>query len=370
VSSFATISVENGIATVALDSNSDKINILGPEPLAELDALADQIAENADIAGVILLSNKPGGFVAGADIGLIESVTDAGVGENLAARGQEIFNKWLQLECPVIALLHGHCMGGGTELALACDIRLADTELKIGLPEVKLGILPGFGGTQRLPALIGLEQTLDLLLTGRTLSAKQAQARGLVDVVLDHDKLLEEARRLLKTPNELHKLVKARNKRSVRRLFLEKTPPGRAILFSQSRKSILHKTAGHYPAPLKILDTIQQIRKLSLTKGLQIEAKALGQLTTTSECKNLVHLFHLSQRAKQTFTAPPPILVTQAAVVGGGTMGGGIAGLLASHNIPVRLKISTTWRSRQGLNMPVSYCPANITTTRNRTQPT
>jgi len=198
---FATLSIDENIATVTLDSKDDQVNILGPDSLTELDRLAEQLANTASLSGVILCSGKSGGFVAGADIDLIEEVTDPAIGEELATKGQVVFNKWAALSSPVIALLHGHCMEGGTELALACDYRLAGLELKIGLPEVKLGILPGFGGTQRLPLLVGLEAALDMILSGRTLTADQALASGLIDMATDKELLFDTPNDCCSTPN-------------------------------------------------------------------------------------------------------------------------------------------------------------------------
>jgi len=336
---FATLSIEEHIATVTLDSKDDQVNILGPDSLTELDQLAEQLAHTDLLVGVILCSGKSGGFVAGADIDLIAEVTDPAIGEELATKGQAVFNKWAALPIPVIALLHGHCMGGGTELALACDYRLAGRELKIGLPEVKLGILPGFGGTRRLAPLVGLEAALDMILSGRTLTADQALASSLIDMVTDKELLFDDAKRLLRTPEQLRKFNRCRNKWSLRGLLLEHTPPGRALLFSQARKAVLRKTGGHYPAPLKILEILQKTRSLPIADGLRIEARGLGELIATKECKNLVHLYNLSQRAKKTLThASTDSLPRQAAVVGAGVMGSGIASLLVSRNITVRLK--------------------------------
>jgi 3-hydroxyacyl-CoA dehydrogenase / enoyl-CoA hydratase / 3-hydroxybutyryl-CoA epimerase len=336
---FATLSIEENIATVTLDSSDDQVNILGPDSLTELDQLAEQLAHTDPLSGVILCSGKSGGFIAGADIDLIAEVTDPATGEKLATKGQAVFNKWAALPSPVIALLHGHCMGGGTELALACDYRLAGREMKIGLPEVKLGILPGFGGTQRLPPLVGMEAALDMILSGRTLSADQALASGLIDMVTDKDLLFDDAKRLLLNSEQLRKFNRRRNMWSLRGFLLEHTPPGRALIFSQARKAVLRKTGSHYPAPLKILEILQQTRSLPIADGLRIEARSLGELIVTKECKNLVHVFHLSQRAKKTLPhASSDSLPRQVAVVGAGVMGGGIASLLASRNIPVRLK--------------------------------
>ncbi|PLY01081.1 MAG: fatty acid oxidation complex subunit alpha FadJ [Desulfuromonas sp.] len=336
------IAISDGIASVTLAAAEAKVNILNAGFLNELEQAAITLAANDSLKGVIVTSDQPGGFIAGADISEIESVSDAEKGAGLAAVGQRIFTRWENLPFPVVAAIHGHCMGGGTEFALACHFRIAAEDTTLALPEIKLGILPGFGGTQRLPRLISLEKALDIILSGRTVRAKEALSSGLVDRIANNHDLKHSASDFLaEIINNRDRVESARMKKQGgwRRLLLEKNPIGRTILFKQARKQLGKKTGGHYPAPLKALDVIETTYGTPLDTGLKLEAAALGELIITPESKNLVHLYHLSQRPKKIGERfDQTIEIKKAAVLGAGVMGGGIAHLLASRGIPTLIK--------------------------------
>jgi len=336
------LKIENDIATITLKAPEAKVNILDASFLADLEETAKSLVIHKNLKGAIVKSDQPSGFIAGADINAIADVRDTEQGAELARQGQRTFSLWNMLPFPVVAAIHGHCIGGGTEFALSCHYRIASEDAVIALPEVKLGILPGFGGTQRLPRLISIASALDIILGGRALRGPTAYKAGLVDILTTSDKLKQEALNLL------HEVMKndtrIRNRRKAKRggwrnILLEKNPIGRSILFKQAHAQILKKTGSHYPAPFKALETIQKGLDLPLKEGLEIEAIALGELIVTDVCKNLVHLFHLSQRPKKTVEAmsKPPV-IAKAAVLGAGVMGGGIAHLLASNGIPVLMK--------------------------------
>jgi 3-hydroxyacyl-CoA dehydrogenase/enoyl-CoA hydratase/3-hydroxybutyryl-CoA epimerase len=333
--------MHEGVAVITLDAPGEKTNILNAALLAALEKTARLLAEKQPTAAVVL-SAKPGGFIAGADIGEIEAVTDATVGTTLAREGQRILGLWSELPFPVVAALHGHCLGGGAEFALACDFRIAAPDATIALPEVKLGILPGFGGTQRLPRLISIEKALGIILTGRNVRAKEALQIGLVDRLAPPEGLRDEALALAREAalDARHLLgARRRKQRSLGRWLLEKNAVGRFALFARVRKTALSLSSGHYPAPPAIVEVIRRGLSLSLEDGLKLEAEALGRLVGTAACKNLIHVFHLSQRPKKgTGLKVEPQPIQRAAVLGAGVMGGGIAQLLADRGIPVLVK--------------------------------
>lgn len=336
------IILNDQIATITLKATDAKVNILNGDFLAELKQAAHELNAMDNIKGAIVTSGHASGFIAGADIGEIEHVSDPAKGAELAAIGQDIFNLWASLPFPVLAAIDGHCMGGGTEFALACHYRIVTENAVIALPEVKLGILPGFGGTQRLPRLISIEKSLDIILSGRNIRSTEALKCGLVDRLVDGEVLAASAEQFMHEILADKQRVLARRDsiaRGWRRFLLEKNPLGRKILFKQAKQQLLKKTGGHYPAPLKALATIERTLDLPIKTGLQIEAEALGDMIVTPVSKNLVHLFHLSQRPKkiaEKFAVSPEI--KKAAVLGAGVMGGGIAHLLASRGIPTIMK--------------------------------
>lgn len=336
------LEMHDGIAVVTLDAVDDKVNILNAGMLAALECTAGDLASRRELTAAVVISGKHGGFIAGADIHQIKGVTDAGTGEQLAREGQRIFSLWAALPFPVVAALHGHCLGGGAEFALACHYRIATADATIGLPEVRLGILPGFGGSQRLPRLIPIEKALEIILTSRSVGAEEALTIGLIDRLAPAGGLLDEAivlaREAALDASHLH-AARKRRQRGLRRWLLEKNPVGRALLFSQARKRAEARSEGHYPAPPAVVEVVRRGLALPLEKGLELEAKELGRLIVTPVSKNLVHLFFLSQRPRKgSPVAAEPAKVARAAVLGAGVMGGGIAQLLAARGVPVILK--------------------------------
>jgi len=332
-----TLELVQGVALLTLDVPDATVNILSTPIMRQLDELIAQLENRSDLTAVVIRSGKSGGFVAGADIGEIENVTDPELGAELAQNGQRIFTRLEKLPIPVVAALHGHCMGGGTELALACHYRIAADNLAMALPETRLGILPGFGGTQRLPRLIPLDIALDMILSGRTLRAKKAFSCGLVDQVVPLEKLkdaaIDLARQVAVSPSQL---LSSRRSRSGGIMHaIAKTPLGSKVVVAMVRKQLMKTTAGNYPAPLKALEVIRTTLGMSLERGLAIEAQALGGLIVTPESKNLIHIYHLTQRHRKDLKLSGSQLPEQAAVLGAGVMGGGIAQLIAEKGIPV-----------------------------------
>ncbi|MEK7375816.1 MAG: 3-hydroxyacyl-CoA dehydrogenase NAD-binding domain-containing protein, partial [Candidatus Margulisiibacteriota bacterium] len=251
------------------------------------------------------------------------------------------------LPFPTIALINGACLGGGTELALACDYRLAGfgEKIKIGLPEVNLGVIPGFGGTVRLPRLTGLRKGLELIVSAKLLSPEAALKAGLVDKLTSIKLLREEGIKFLLEKGKKRKKFKPPVKGFIN-LLLEGTFIGKWILLSLTKKSVLAATKGKYPAPLLAADVITRNYGSSLKKALEREAKAFGRLVITDVSKNLVSIFFLNEKYKKERWVDAclagrqavPLPVKKCAVLGAGVMGGGIAQLFSFNGIPVRMK--------------------------------
>ncbi|MDO3379152.1 3-hydroxyacyl-CoA dehydrogenase NAD-binding domain-containing protein [Geoalkalibacter halelectricus] len=339
---FVSYTLSDGIARVAIDAGDSRVNILNGEFLAELEETAGHLNSDNRVRAVVVVSEKKAGFIAGADIRQIAAVTEAAEGERLAREGQRIFETWARLPIPVVAAVHGHCLGGGTEFILACHYRVVSETASIALPEIKLGLFPGFGGTQRLPRLISLEKSLEMILTGRTVSGIEALNLGLADECApgqDLDQAAESlARQAVRDPRDI--LKKRRRKSSgLRHWLLEKNPFGRALLFHQAEKRIRARSGSHYPAPYQALEVVRAGLRETLETGLEIEARELGKILLTPVCKNLIRVFELNQRAKK---APgldaEPLAIERVAVIGGGVMGRGIAGLFAQRGMVVVIR--------------------------------
>jgi 3-hydroxyacyl-CoA dehydrogenase/enoyl-CoA hydratase/3-hydroxybutyryl-CoA epimerase len=332
----------DGVAWLVFDRPDSKVNLLDESTMQRLEELLGTIEEQARenaVRALIVRSGKDGSFIAGADVNAIVAITDPAEAEAKARAGQRLFRRLEQLPVPTIAAIDGICLGGGTELVLACTYRLASErpETKIGLPEVQLGIIPGFGGTTRLPRLIGLRAASDLILTGRTVDARRAQRIGLIDEAVPAPTLYDRAQAVARLFMQ-GRPPERRDRRDAATRLLEATPPGRRVLFSQARKQVMKQTKGHYPAPLAALQVMRESVGLPIDAALDIEARAVGTLIVSDVSKNLIHVFHLMEAAKKAAPDATAREVSRAAVVGAGVMGGGIAQLLASRGISVRLK--------------------------------
>lgn len=336
-----TLKIENGFAIIEFDQPDSKVNVLSAANLTELEKLIQELNEKKDLSGLCIVSNKPDIFIAGADIKEIEGITTPLEAGSKARKGQEILNALEKLPFPTAALINGACLGGGLELALACDYRLASfsDKVKLGLPEVKLGIIPGFGGTKRLPRLVGLRKGLELILSGEAVSAEAALKIGLVDALVSESRLLEEGRELLRQKSGKRKQFPPKTKGFLN-LFLERTLAGRAILKSQARSFVLHTTKGHYPAPLKALEVVVKNYSSSLKAALEREARAFSELATGLICKKLISVFYLIEKYKKAKYGleAKPRQMHKCGVLGAGVMGGGIAQLFSNYGLAVRMK--------------------------------
>jgi 3-hydroxyacyl-CoA dehydrogenase / enoyl-CoA hydratase / 3-hydroxybutyryl-CoA epimerase len=326
----------DNVLVVTLDVQAEKVNALSRVLMAEFGALIDALETRTDLTGVVLRSGKPDTFIAGADIrdfGLIRSQLE---GETLSRGGQALLDRLAALPMPVVAAIHGACLGGGLEVALACRYRVAsdDTRTVLGVPEVMLGLIPGAGGTQRLPRLIGLAASLDLILTGRSLKPRRALKAGLVDEVVAPAALLQAAREAAVALADGTLRPKRRGISLSERLL-------RPIIFRKARASVAEKGGAHYPAPLRAIEAVRAGTAGPLAEGLKFEAHEFGALAVSDVSRALVSVFFATQEIKKDAGYPEgtePSEVKKLAVLGAGLMGAGIAGAGADAGARVRLR--------------------------------
>ncbi|KXJ50893.1 MAG: multifunctional fatty acid oxidation complex subunit alpha [Colwellia sp. Phe_37] len=349
---FSLVRQENGIAHLIMDVKGDTMNTLKAEFSDEIAEVLKEIREDKAIKGLVLVSGKADSFVAGADVNMLAKCTSAAEATALSRQGQIIFDQLENLSIPVVAAVHGACLGGGLELAMACHAIVCSDSPKtaLGLPEVQLGLLPGGGGTQRLPKRVGIQKSLDMMLTGKQLRAKQALKAGLVSDVVPNSVLIVTAEKLALSG----KVKPKARKLSLMDKMLEGNGVGRSILFSQATKTVLSKTKGNYPAPLKIIDCIRAGVEQAPSKGYQVEADHFGQLVMSDVSAQLRQLFFATtdMKKEQGVEGVAPAKISNAAVLGGGLMGGGIAFVTATKaKLPVRIKDI----SHQGISYALKY---------------
>ena len=341
-----TMTLDNGLADICFDVPGEKVNVLSSETLQEFDSLIDNLRASTDIDAVAIRSGKPDIFIAGADIAEIANIGDPSEGARKAALGQGILDKLAHLPQPTIAVIDGACLGGGLELALACDFRIATDNPKtsLGLPEVNLGIIPGFGGTQRLPRLVGMKNALKMILSGKPFDGKKALKSHLVDVFCPRGFVGEALRDLVarvRDPKGRRAVEARRNDHPWQRFLLETNPISERVILNMCRRDVMRRTNGLYPAPLKAIDVIGATAHGSLDSGLNVEAESFGELVVTDTCKNLVTLFYAQEHVKKNGIIPgvyPEKDIARAGALGAGVMGGGIAWAFSNVSVPVRLK--------------------------------
>ncbi|MDB4951241.1 MAG: fadJ [Gemmatimonadetes bacterium] len=339
----ARMEVEDGVAVIRLNQPGKPVNVINAELLQALDGILARLEKGEGGArAVVIVSEKKGTWIAGADIEQFKDFRTPADGEAASRAGHALLGRLERLPIPVVAAIDGVALGGGLEVALACGYRVASDspKTKLGLPEVQLGILPGAGGTQRLPRLIGVRGALDLMLTGKQLDGRRARAAGIVDEVVPAPVLLPIAKRIAleiadgtRAPRTASKTGSPEN--------VERLPGMLSVIFRKAREGVLAKTHGLYPAPLRILQVVHDGLGKPLDEALKIEAKAFGELAVTPEARSLLHLFFVTTAAKNDAALPEgtkPRKVEEVAVVGAGFMGAGIAAVSAEAGIEVRLK--------------------------------
>ncbi len=337
----------DGVLVLTLDVPGEKVNMIGRGMLEEFQGLLAEAESDRTLKGVVVRSGKPDNFIAGADIKEFVAIKSALEGETLSRTGQALLDRLAALPIPVVAAIHGSCLGGGLELALACRYRVAtdDPKTVLGVPEIMLGILPGAGGSQRLPRLVGLVTGLDLILTGRSLKATRALKARLVDEVVPAPVLLEAAKKAV--------AGLASGKVTPRPLGVPVTEKViRPFIFYKARQGVIAKTNGHYPAPFEAIDAVKRGTATTLAEGLQIEARAFGKLAVTDVSRALVSVFFATQEIKKDAGYPdgtPTVEVRKLGVVGAGLMGAGIAAVAADKGALVRLRDASDEAVARGL---------------------
>lgn len=348
---------------VIFDLQDEKINKLTTQVMKELCKLIKEI-KTLPQQVVSFESVKKDIFIAGADIKELEQISSEEEAKEKGHFGQKVFKMIAQLPQTTIAVIDGACVGGGCELALACDFRLAtdNPKTKIGLPEVKLGIIPGWGGTQRLPRLVGLPEALSIILPGKIVPASKAYRIKLVDKVVAAVHLEAEKFNFLeqlRDPLFQQQLLKQRQPKGLIKKaihWLMHNNLGRRLVLKKARDNVLKTTKGFYPAPLAVLQVYE--KPCCLEEGIQRELEAFSKLASTDICKNLISLFFLNEQVKkeQKESYPQQVeLPTTGAVLGAGVMGGGIAWLMTYKGVAVRVK-DIAWQAVElGYQQAASY---------------
>lgn len=353
MSSF-TVEKKDQVAIILLDASNDKVNKLHPELIEHLTQTLEELRIDDEVRGILLMSAKPSNFIAGVDIELFQNYSTAKEFEHLSLQGHEILNEIERFPKPIVACIHGSCMGGGTELALACHYRVVtrDPSTRIALPEVKIGLLPGMGGTQRLPRRIGIQAALPYLLTGKNMYASQARSSGFANAVVLPEYVETAAIQLV-----LHgpdKRAKKHRAKIARKAALFNFTPLRSIVLSMAKKGVLKQTYGNYPAPLRILDCVDVGLRKGIKKGIAFEAQEFGDLAVTPESSALIRLFFLMNASKKnpfkssvdletapelesSNSSPESDTIHSIGIVGSGLMGGGIADVSVQNGYEVQL---------------------------------
>jgi len=316
----------DGVVALTFDRVDSPVNVFDPATLLELERYFDDIVADSTVRALVLTSAKPGIFVAGADLDFVSSAAGDELTEFIES-GQRIFSKLAALRVPTVAAIDGACLGGGLELALACDYRIAspDNDTKIGLPETQLGILPAWGGSTRLPRLIGLTKALDLILSGKILTAPHAGKLGIVDALAPRERMLNLAIAKVNsgtaTPKRSNHWLT--NNRAVREMVQRK-----------AHASSGAKTRGNYPAIASAIDVICDGLEGTVAESLELERRAVIELSTTDAAKQLMRVFHLQENAKKFHvTDAQPADIDRVAVIGAGVMGAGITHWLSSRKV-------------------------------------
>lgn len=330
-----------GVAIIRFDNPDKKVNTLSFALMREAQAMWEaDIHSNKDIKSIVFTSAKESGFIAGADIFDISSVKDK---STLVPVIEEALNFFLHMKSkkvPMVAAIHGPALGGGLEWALWCDYRICtdSSSTKLGLPEVKLGLLPGFGGTQNLPKLVGIQGAMDMMLTGKNIIPSKAKKMGLVDLVVAPQSLESVAIQTAEgLANGTVKKSAPRKKSFINRL-IEDTPPGQYMMWSKVKETVDKTTDGKYPAPYEIIDCVKYGLAHPGMEKFKHEREGFAKLAATKESEALIGIFDGTNQMKKLSSGVEPIAVKKVAVMGAGLMGAGIAQVTAEKGYQVLLK--------------------------------
>jgi len=323
---FDNVEVKDGVAVVRFNG-PEKMNTISMGMQKESETIfRSQILSNKEIKAVVFISSKPDNFIAGADIDMIKAVEDKRMLKDITMKAHGFFDELKRTNLPFVAAINGAALGGGLEWAMYCDYRIATTSPKtvLGLPEVKLGLLPGMAGTYHLPKLVGYAAALDMILTGKNVRPDKAKKMGLVDLVVDPASLESVAIRQAKGLVD-GSVKPTKRKRDWMSWFLESTPIGQNMMFGQAQKGVDKNAKDKYPAPYKILDVLKNNMGKPRMQHLQDESTKFAELAATPESASLIGLFHGTTAVKKHNFGAPKHPVKTIAVLGAGLMGAGIA---------------------------------------------
>ena len=351
------------VAIVTFDTPHDAVNKISKAIGWELEELLQRLEADEVVKAIVIRSGKPDIFIAGADIDefvMLRSVEEA---TRLSKDGQLLMQRIADSTKPVVAAIHGACLGGGLELALACSYRIASDHPKtmLGFPEVQLGLLPGAGGSNRLPRLIGALAALDMILTARNERGKKALAIGLIDELVPEAILVDIA---VAAAERLSRGGK-RPKRRGGSLWIDGNPLGRLMVYRKSREQVTKKTGGHYPAPLRAIEVVRTALEHGMGRGLEAEAQAFGELAMTDVSRRLIEIFFATTELKKDDGVPTGYgharPVRRLGVVGSGFMGSGVAGTaVLQAGVEVRMKDADLAKVGRGLKAATDIITAQL----------
>lgn len=330
------ITEKDGIFRLVLDMHGKGVNVLGAGLVEELSHALAELGRERTGRGLIVVSGKPKQFIAGANIEEIFNLTDPVEAAEKAALGQQMMFGLENLPFPSVCVIDGPTLGGGLEFALSATYRVAGdgAHVRLALPEVQLGIIPGWGGTQRMPKLVGFAKAVELITSGKSLNAIQAFKIGLVDDVAPSPILEDIAWRLI----DKHPRLPVPRKLTGVQRALDAFPPYRALVATLARRAILRQTSGFYPAPLRALDVLAKTYRSGGDFNYELEAKEVGQRIVSRESKALVSIFQGTEDIRKTRFVHPIPEINRIGVLGAGVMGGGIAHLCSAKGKKVRIK--------------------------------
>ena len=364
---ISTTAIRDGIAIITLDVPGEPVNTFGPPAIDELRATLDAVRMDPAVRAIVLRSGKQDSFIAGADINQFVAFKTAADGEAASRAGHAFLDIVAGFPKPVVVAIHGTCLGLGLELSLASSYRVASDHPKtqLGLPEIQLGVLPGAGGCNRLPRLIGLRAALDIILAGKSERAAKAFKLGLVDELVPQSMLeavaVAAADRLARDG-----VPRRRPVGGMVGKFLDGTAIGRRIVFRTARRQVLKKTGGHYPAPLAAIEVIRISMERGMEAGLAAEARSFGELAVSPVSRELVGIFFATTALKKddgvALGTAPPAEVRRLGVLGAGFMGAGIAGTaITTAHVEVRLKDADLARVGKGVKAAVDVASGQLT---------
>lgn len=349
--------MDDGVAVITIDLPNDPVNKFNRAVREEFVAVFDRLERDLNVRAAVLLSGKRDSWIAGADIEEFLELKTAAEAERMSHDGQLLLDSIERMRTPLICGIHGACLGGALEVALASAYRIATDHPKtiLALPEVQLGLIPGAGGTQRLPRLIGVRAALDMILTGKNVRAKKALQIGLVDEMV-HPAILRDisVRRARDIANGTRK--HQRRATGVSGILLDENPAGRRIVLRKAREETLSKTHGHYPAPLAAIDAIAAGYSSGMSRGYREESRLFGEMAATDVSKQLIYLFFATTALKKdpgvsTATgqpAPTAWPVRKLGILGAGFMGSGIASIAVQQGTLVRMRDADHGRVGKG----------------------